>query len=64
MGEAQVPEYAASEGAAAHEPEVEVVAEPPEALEASEASDVAEPPGALEVVEPPDAMARADAVAP
>jgi hypothetical protein len=34
MGEAQVPEYAASEGAAAHEPEVEVVAGAPEGLEA------------------------------
>jgi hypothetical protein len=32
MGEAQVPEYAASEGAAAHEPELEVVAEEPGAL--------------------------------
>ena len=41
-GDAQVPEYAASEGAAAHEPEVEVVAGAPEALEA---------------VEPPEAIA-------
>jgi hypothetical protein len=48
-GEAQVPEYAASEGAAAHEPEVELVAEAP---------------GALEAEEPPDAMERAKAVAP
>jgi hypothetical protein len=48
-GEAQVPEYAASEGAAAHEPEVELLAEAP---------------GALEAEEPPDAMERAKAVAP
>ena len=48
-GEAQVPEYAASEGAAAHEPEVELVAEAP---------------GALEAEEPSDAMERAKAVAP
>jgi hypothetical protein len=48
-GEAQVPEYAISEGAAAHEPEVELVAEAP---------------GALEAEEPPDAMERAKAVAP
>ena len=41
-GDAQVPEYAASEGAAAHEPEVEIVAGAPEALEA---------------VEPPEAIA-------
>jgi hypothetical protein len=33
-GEAQVPEYAASAGAAAHEPEVELPVEAPEAVEA------------------------------
>jgi hypothetical protein len=38
MGEAHVPEYAASEGAAAHEPDVEVVAEAPEAVEATDAA--------------------------
>jgi hypothetical protein len=42
-----VPEYAASEGAAAHEPEVEVMAEAPEALEAVEAPDVVGLPWAV-----------------
>jgi hypothetical protein len=32
MGDAQVPEYAASEGADAHDPEVDVVAAAPEVL--------------------------------